>query len=59
MYIYLYIYIYYNMQIYNIAKSDDQADEYNNVYHKTNKMVSIDIDNQQITYIDFDAENND
>ena len=29
---YIYIYIYYN------GKSDDEVDEYNNVYHKTNKM---------------------
>ena len=35
---YIYIYIYYNIQIYNIGKSDDEVDEYNNVYHKTNKM---------------------
>ena len=38
-------------------KLDDIADKYNNVYHKTIKMKTIDI--KTSTCIDFDIENND
>ena len=38
-------------------KLDDIVDEYNNTYHRTIKMKSVDIKDN--TYIDFKKENSD
>ena len=40
-----------------IHKSDDIVIEYNNTYHRTNKMKPVDVGDN--TYIDFNKEIND
>ena len=40
----------------HINKLDDIVNEFNNTYHRTIKMKSVDV--ESITYLNFDTQNN-